>query len=192
LCSVLLRPRVDTNDLQLVVAAVALSARAALVRLCDLATVLKWPNDLLVGGRKLAGVLAELVRDGTDVAVVVGIGVNLTFAGPSTVNSTSVLDASGESITARSLLDGLLVELAGRRAQLDSDVGRMALRDEYVAALATVGRRVRVEQRDGVVVGTARGVDEFGRLVVDVNGDTMVFAAGDVVHVRADDNDGGT
>jgi BirA family biotin operon repressor/biotin-[acetyl-CoA-carboxylase] ligase len=194
LCSILLRPAVTNDDLQLVVAAVALSARAALARLCALETVLKWPNDLLVGHRKLAGLLAELVWHDGDVAVVVGIGVNLTFDGPPAVQSTSVLEASGMTITARSLLEELLVELVERRERLDSAAGRRALRDEYMGCLATIGRRVRVERGDGVVVGIARGVDETGRLIVDFLGDTMVFAAGDVVHVRGEDDsddDGG-
>ena len=184
LCSILLRPAVAADDLQLVVAAVALSARAAIARLVGLATTLKWPNDLMVGDQKLAGLLAELVGIGPEVAVVVGIGVNLTFAGPAAVSSTSVLDACAVTISARELLDGVLIELAGRREQLESEAGRASLRGEYEAALATIGQRVRVEQRAGAVVGVARGVDEAGRLVVDVDGRPQVFAAGDVVHVR--------
>jgi BirA family transcriptional regulator, biotin operon repressor / biotin---[acetyl-CoA-carboxylase] ligase len=62
LCSILLRPELDVDHLQLVVAAVALAARAALVRLCGLRPDLKWPNDLVVGPKKLAGLLCEVVE----------------------------------------------------------------------------------------------------------------------------------
>ena len=184
LCSILLRPPVAPNQLQLGVAAVALSARAALVRLCGVRPDLKWPNDLIVGDAKLAGLLAEIVNTGQSLAMVVGIGVNLTSAGPTSVNSTSVLALSGVTISPRALLDILLDELEHRRAQLESDDGRRELRGEYERALVTLGQTVRVERLDEVIVGTARRVDELGRLVVDVGGTEHSFDAADVVHLR--------
>jgi BirA family biotin operon repressor/biotin-[acetyl-CoA-carboxylase] ligase len=63
LCSILLRPIIGPDQLQLVVASVALAARAALVRLCGVRPSLKWPNDLIVGDSKIAGLLAELVSN---------------------------------------------------------------------------------------------------------------------------------
>ncbi len=187
LCSILLRPDVSPDQLQLVVASVALATRAALVRLSGVRPALKWPNDLIVGDAKLAGLLAEIVAVDERLAVVVGIGVNLTYEGPPGVRATSVRAASGVTITAPALLDIVLDELEVRRERLDSTEGRAQLRDEYVRALATLGQRVRVEQREGSVTGTATSVDEMGRLVVDVDGEEVTFAAGDVVHVRPDD-----
>src|ERR1700691_3996377 len=61
LCSIVLRPALDAEELQLVVAAVALATRQALERLSGLRAQLKWPNDLIVGSRKLGGLLAEIV-----------------------------------------------------------------------------------------------------------------------------------
>ena len=94
LCSILLRAPVAPDELQLVVAAVALSARAAIVRLSGVRPDLKWPNDLIVGDAKLAGLLAEIVSSGDGLAAVVGIGVNLTYDGPDDVDATSVLEQS--------------------------------------------------------------------------------------------------
>ena len=187
LCSILLRPRLDASQLQLAVAAVALAARAALVRLSGVRPSLKWPNDLMVGDSKLAGILAELVVDGDDVAVVVGIGVNLTAAGPPGTDSTSVWAAAGVTITPNALLDILLDELESRRTLLDDEPGRAALREEYLRALATLGQRVRVVQPWGETVGVATSVDDSGRLVVLVDGTPHTFEVGDVVHVRRDD-----
>jgi BirA family biotin operon repressor/biotin-[acetyl-CoA-carboxylase] ligase len=182
LCSMLLRPRIEVEDLQLVVASVALAARAALVRLCGVRPGLKWPNDLVVGDAKLAGLLAEVI--GTeDPAVVVGIGVNLT-SHPSHVLATSVLAEAGVKVTPRGLLDIVLEELEWRRAQLDSEEGRAALHLEYEKALVTIGQMVRIERPDDILVGDALRVDRAGRLVVDVGGTEMTFATGDVVHVR--------
>ncbi|MHB2029280.1 MAG: biotin--[acetyl-CoA-carboxylase] ligase [Acidimicrobiales bacterium] len=187
LCSVLLRPVLESDQLQLVVGAVALAARAALVRICGVRPELKWPNDLVVGGEKIAGILAEVVMTPLGFAVVVGFGINLTFRGPEGVASTSVLQQSGLTVAPRALLDLILEELEPRRSQLDSAQGQLLLRREYESALCTIGRQVRVETASERVIGSARGVDEKGRLIVDVDGSTRVFAAGDVVHLRSDE-----
>jgi BirA family biotin operon repressor/biotin-[acetyl-CoA-carboxylase] ligase len=186
LCSVLLRPAIDVDQLQLVVAAVALAVRAALVRLCGVRPGLKWPNDLMVENRKLAGLLAEIVTTGDEWGVVVGFGVNLTSS-PDPSTSTNVLEASGVRITPRALLDIVLEELEVRRDSLDSEVGRSALRDEYERALLTLGQVVRVETLNEVFVGEACRVDTHGRLVVDTEDGEMKFFVGDVVHLRAQD-----
>lgn len=184
LCSVLLRPPLDADQLQLVVAAVALSARTAIERLSGLRAQLKWPNDLVVGDRKLAGLLAEVIETGRGFAVVVGLGVNLAFDGPEDVPATSVRRETGLTIVPRALLDILLEELEGRRERLASDEGRAAVRGEYERALSTIGSLVRVEQQHATFVGCAVGVDDEGRLLVVVEGETRTFGVGDVVHVR--------
>jgi BirA family biotin operon repressor/biotin-[acetyl-CoA-carboxylase] ligase len=184
LCSVLLRPDLAPDQLQLVVACVALAARAALVRLCGVRPSLKWPNDLIVGDKKLAGLLAEIVSVDERLAVVVGIGVNLTHEGPSEVASTSVRAESGVTITPSALLDIVLDELEARRALLESADGQVRLRDEYRRALVTLGQRVRVERTNDVIVGLATSVDDYGQLIVAVDGDETVITVGDVVHLR--------
>jgi BirA family biotin operon repressor/biotin-[acetyl-CoA-carboxylase] ligase len=184
LCSILLRPDVAPDQLQLVVACVALAARAALVRLSGVRPALKWPNDLIVGDAKIAGLLAEIVAVDERLAVVVGIGVNLTHEGPANVVSTSVRAESGVTITPPALLDILLDELEARRALLDSSDGQAILRDEYQRALITLGLLVRVERTNDVLVGLATSVDEFGQLIVVVDGEEVAVTVGDVVHVR--------
>jgi len=184
LTSILLRPSDPAVSGQLVVAAVALSARAAIAELAGLTPSLKWPNDLLVGDAKLAGILTELVITPEHTSYVVGIGINLTHNGPSHVTSTSVQAASGVVLAPAELLDHLLRELQTRRAQLDTAAGRDALRAEYRAALATLGRTVRVERHDDVLIGVATDVDDEGQLLVNVSGETHVVNVGDVVHVR--------
>jgi BirA family biotin operon repressor/biotin-[acetyl-CoA-carboxylase] ligase len=187
LCSVLLRPDLEVDQLQLVVAAVALAVRSALERLSGLRADLKWPNDLVVGGNKLAGLLAEVAATTDGVAVVVGFGVNLTYEGPDGVAATSVRRETGLTIVPRALLDIVLEELEPRRAELDSEEGRAELRAEYERALSTLGLAVRVEQHQGELLGTAVGIDRRGQLLVDVGGDVRTVEVGDVVHLRAMD-----
>jgi BirA family biotin operon repressor/biotin-[acetyl-CoA-carboxylase] ligase len=182
LCSVLVRA--PAGDAQLVVAALALSARAALADLAGLAVTLKWPNDLLAGDAKIAGVLAQASGHGpTTTTVVAGLGVNLT-AHPEGVGATDVREASGVVVAPVALLHATLDHLGARYGALARDEGRDALRHEYVAALATLGRRVRVERSRDVVEGVARDVDATGALVLDVDGARITVSAGDVVHLR--------
>jgi BirA family transcriptional regulator, biotin operon repressor / biotin---[acetyl-CoA-carboxylase] ligase len=185
LCSILLRPDVGPDQLQLVVACVALSARAALVRLSGVRPALKWPNDLVVGDAKIAGLLAEIVAVDERLAVVVGIGVNLTHEGPPGVVSTSVRAASGVTITAPALLDIVLEELETRRALLADGSGQATLREEYQRALVTLGQTVRVERAHDAIVGVAESVDEYGQLLVRTDDGVLTISVGDVVHVRA-------
>lgn len=185
LFSVALRPTLDANDLQLVVAAVALATRSALERLSGLRAQLKWPNDLVVGDRKLGGVLAEVVVTPSGFDVVVGVGLNLTYEGPEHVDATSVKAETGLTLEPRGVLDIVLEELEARREQLDSKEGRARLHVDYERALATIGMSVRVERHDGAREGRARAVDEAGRLIVEIDGGLEVFGVGDVVHLRA-------
>ena len=182
LCSLLVRPALDVDSLQWAVAAVALSARAALGRYaldCDL----KWPNDVLVEGEKIAGILAELVTTPTR-AVVVGLGVNLTECPPD-VGATDLAHHVVAPPTNRELLDAVLEEVGARRELLDSTQGLARLADEYRAALATIGQRVVVHERETSWEGLAVGVDDAGHLLVRADGGLRVLAAGDVVHVRS-------
>jgi BirA family biotin operon repressor/biotin-[acetyl-CoA-carboxylase] ligase len=184
LCSIVLRPTLEADELQLVVAAVALATRQALERLSGLRPQLKWPNDLIVRDQKLGGLLAEIVSTPRGYDVVVGLGLNLTFDGPEHVEATSVRTETGVTLVPRAVLDLVLEELEVRREQLDGAEGRATLRADYERALATIGQEVRVEQHDGDVEGRAVGVDNIGRLLVEVGGEMRVFSVGDVVHLR--------
>ena len=184
LCSLLLRPPLSPQELQWAVACVALGARAALVRLSGVRPTLKWPNDLMVGEKKLAGLLAEFVPASNNSAVVVGIGINLSDSGSEDPRATSILAEAGVTLTPRGLLDILLEEVEQRRRLLDDHAGRDRLREEYEHALSTLGQIVRVQTHTETVVGEARRVDDAGQLVVLVDGTERVFSAGDVVHAR--------
>ncbi len=149
----------------------------------------KWPNDVLVGERKVAGILLERVETPDGPAAVVGVGLNVSQQADEIPvdTGTSLALESGEEPD-RTLL---LVELlTGLREAYDAwqagGAGAAArLRSSYAAACVTVGRDVRVQLPSGETLeGRATGVDESGRLVVaGPEGDTAV-GAGDVVHVR--------
>ncbi len=155
--------------------------------------MLKWPNDVLAGDRKLAGILAEQAPDGS--AVVIGTGLNVAAApGELPVSAAGLaatsLRAEGAAVSREDLLLGILTELERWYVafRADPDPERSGLRDAYRSLSGTLGRTVRVElPAAGVVTGVARDIDAEGRLLVaEGSGDPVTaVSAGDVVHVRA-------
>lgn len=198
LVSVLLTPSLAVDQLHLCSVAVALSAAEACRRAAGLEPELKWPNDLLVGERKLAGILAESapVPSGGRRAVVVGLGLNVAWPPPEGETRGEPVPAELRSIAtsiwretaarpdARSLLDLVLADLEHRLVDLDDVAGRHRLAHEYRSRCSTLGRAVRVVQADGEIRGTAMDITPEGHLLVDVGACFSTVTAGDVVHVH--------
>jgi BirA family biotin operon repressor/biotin-[acetyl-CoA-carboxylase] ligase len=169
--SVLLRRALPVERRHLVTSAVALAGAAAVD---EASPVLKWPNDLLVGDRKLAGVLAEVDGD----AVVVGIGINLNWVGDPPANGIAVNQVVGHDVDRDGVLDRLLVALDARYDRWD-DVA-----SEYRRRCGTLHRSVRIELVDETFTGIAADVNDDGHLLVDVGSCLRTVTAGDVVHLR--------
>lgn len=145
---------------------VGLAAVTASAEVAGVAAALKWPNDVVVGDRKLAGVLAQRAADG---AVVVGIGLNVAWAPEGAA-------CLGVDCVPYDVLRALLAALDA----LPDDIELT-----YRASLATLGRRVRVELPDREIVGTAIDVESDGRLVViDECAVSHRLDVGDVIHLR--------
>ena len=189
LASVLLRPRLPAEGRHLVVVAAGLAAVEAVARTTGVRPGLKWPNDLLAGDpeRKLAGILAEV---GAGDAVVVGMGLNLRGAGldPAVRHLAIAADELGGRAAARDdLLVAWLIRLEAALSLLEVLDGPAELIRRYRDACVTVGRAVRVEVagRSEPLAGTAVGVADDGRLLVEsADGRLTAVTAGDVVHVR--------
>jgi len=142
----------------------------------------KWPNDVLIGDRKVCGILSERV-EGDPAAAVIGMGINTTLDEDQLpVPTATSLALAG----ARCVADEVVVAVLGA-------VGRWYQRwlageelgEAYSRQCSTVGRTVRVERgAAGAVTGVAVGVDHEGRLLVRTADGVQAFAAGDVVHLR--------
>jgi biotin-[acetyl-CoA-carboxylase] ligase BirA-like protein len=141
---------------------------------------LKWPNDVLIGERKLAGILAQRV----DAGVIVGIGLNVGLrAGELPVPTATSLAIEDAPTDRDPLLRAILREIATRHEQFRTD--EAGVRRAYRELCGTLGRHVRVELPDGeILVGEATDIEEAGRLVVNGAGGEHLLSAGDVVHVR--------
>ncbi len=197
--SLLLRPTVPARSwpwLPLLTGYAVDKALTALVGSQDAAAPVvgvKWPNDVLIGERKVAGILVERIETPDGPAAVVGVGINVNLRADElpVPHATSLEIELGRSVDRT---DVLIDVLAGIREAYDvwaagGEVRDARLAESYAAACVTVGRTVRVDLPDGSVLeGLASGIDADGRLLVRAGGPGGVeqaVAAGDVVHVRA-------
>lgn len=186
LVSVLLRPAIAPERLGRVTMAAGLALADAVEAAAGVAAGLKWPNDLVVDDRKLAGLLAEADLGGGDVrAVVVGAGCNLAvgaYPPELAAVATSVEGEAGRPADRDALLAGFLDALARHLADLDGVVAA------YRSRSATLGRRVQVDLGAGrMLSGTAIDVTGSGALIVRDDGDAdHTVSVGDVVHLRPD------
>jgi BirA family transcriptional regulator, biotin operon repressor / biotin---[acetyl-CoA-carboxylase] ligase len=147
---------------------------------------LKWPNDVLIGGRKTAGILAEIATGAATPAVVVGIGLNVSLdeAELPVPHATSLALAGAPDADRTAVVLGILGEFARRfTGWREAKWDTAALAAAYRERCATLGATVRAELPGGeVLTGVATDVDEHGRLRI---GDRAV-SAGDVTHLRAE------
>lgn len=185
--SVLLRPDPPPIKQGWLPLLVGLAAASAVRNVAEVDVRLKWPNDLLIGERKLAGVLAERV----DSAVIVGVGLNVSVRAEElpveTGTSLAIVEAS--CVDRDPLIRAVLREIEVRYrewSEAGGDAEACGLRAAYLAASATIGREVRVElPGERVLTGLATGIDHSGHLLVRARGgEVHTLSAGDVVHVR--------
>ncbi|CAN3127801.1 biotin--[acetyl-CoA-carboxylase] ligase [Mycobacterium sp. smrl_JER01] len=141
----------------------------------------KWPNDILVGTRKLAGILAEVSAP----VIVVGLGLNVSLTDDDLPDPNAVsLGMLGHDAD-RSVLTAAVLQ------ELSTQVRRWRAGDDGVAAdyrnlSTTVGTQVRATLPGGAeIVGMATGIDDAGRLQINEAGTTMTVSAGDITHLRA-------
>ena len=157
------------------------------------ACTLKWPNDVLVDGLKVAGILVERVETDHGPVAVVGVGLNVSQTPEElpveTATSLAVAAGGADAVEPdrTALLGHVLAALGdGYDAWRSAGGDPVASRSTYLQVCSTVGSEVRVQlPGGGTLAGTATGVDPEGRLeVVDAAGRRTVLGAGDVVHVR--------
>ncbi len=166
-----------------------LAVGAALQQVAKVPTVLKWPNDVMVEDRKLAGLLVERVEAPAGAAAVIGIGLNVstTRAELPAPNATSLLLEGATTTDRVTLVKAILRRLDGLLTEWESGAGEPspALAVAYRSACSTIGQRVKVElPGHESVEGEAVGLDESGRLLVQTPVGQRALGAGDVVQVR--------
>jgi BirA family biotin operon repressor/biotin-[acetyl-CoA-carboxylase] ligase len=143
--------------------------------------LLKWPNDLLIDRNKFAGILVE----GEGAALVVGIGVNCAHHPAGTEFPATDLATAGVRTSPESLFTQLSAAMLARLSQWDRGAGFAAVRADWLAHAAGVGKPIRVKSGDGELAGVFETLDESGRLVLRLADGTMrAVTAGDVFLAR--------
>lgn len=189
--SLILRPPLPPVELPRLTLTVAVAAARALERTAGVSPGIKWPNDLLLHGRKLAGILTELETEAERLRyVVVGLGLNVnTPAFPSELadTATSLLLTTGRTHSRLAVLQAWLEELESLY-ELFLARGFPEILAQWQARTVTLGRPARVRQGDQEICGLAVGVDPEGALLLQTDGGEIVrVTSGEL----APDPDGG-
>lgn len=151
---------------------------------------LKWPNDVLVGGKKVAGILLELTGDPADIcSVAIGIGINVNMRRADAIDQpwTSVREALGRLVDRNELLQALEWQLAQALSR-HRERGFAASREEWEALHLWQGRQVTLSTVANNIVGRALGIDERGALRLLVDGREQSYSGGELSLRLSDDS----
>ncbi len=177
--SIVLRLPLAPDALPLLAMALGLAAQRAVDEGAGVACDLRWPNDVLLNEKKLAGILVQTA----DSAVIGGIGVNVNQAGfPEEIRSiaTSLLLETGKEHSKEQLLDRVVMESL-RYAGLLADRGKASILRQFEARSSYVrGKSVDVESSDRIITGVTEGLDENGFLLVRTPTGIETIVAGGV------------
>lgn len=168
--SILFRPQIEPEKLSMLTLVAALAAAKAVREETNCACQIKWPNDLVMNGKKICGILTEMGTEGKTVQyAVVGIGINVTqqsFGEELEQKATSIYLETGKVIKRSNLIQKIwmFMEEYYRIWEQCGDLG--ALKQEYVEQLVNLGRVVKVLDPAGEYTGTACGITDTGELLV--------------------------
>jgi BirA family transcriptional regulator, biotin operon repressor / biotin---[acetyl-CoA-carboxylase] ligase len=177
--SIVLRPALSSSSLPVLMLALGLATAEAIARATDLACDIRWPNDVLIQDKKVAGILVQLQER----FVIAGIGVNVNHQEfPPDLNeiATSLRRASGKCHSRENLLVALLPSVDSFCRLLVDNGKESILNLFYRASSYASGRRVVVEAVDGAIEGTTAGLDPSGFLIIEQDDGTkrLIVAGG--------------
>lgn len=188
--SVILRPNMAPAHAPQITLVAAVALADTIAEFLPNEPLIKWPNDIMAGGKKLAGILTELSCDVERVNyVILGIGVNLNYpldTMPEEIRgrATSMLELTGKTTDRESFLKRLIQGLDRCYGELEG-AGFETLAARWMARFGLRGRRVRVDLLDQSVIGRAEGIDRDGALLLaDDSGALQRIIAGDVIPVE--------
>jgi BirA family biotin operon repressor/biotin-[acetyl-CoA-carboxylase] ligase len=178
--SLILYPPLEPATRPILTLALGLAAAEAIARVAGIRCDLRWPNDLMCGDRKLAGILVQIAGD----AAVAGIGINVgheTFPGEIAGLATSIQIETGDRYSREDLLIELL-KSADAYAKMLAEAGKAAIIGAFTRVSSYArGKRVYVDMGDREIAGVTAGLDDYGFLRVrKPNGDVETVMAGGV------------
>lgn len=167
--SVLLRPQIQPNEVACITPLAGLAVCKAIREYTKLDCMIKWPNDIIVGKKKLVGILTEMSAEFDAVEyVITGIGINVehtSFPEEIAYKATSVLLETGRHIEKNKFLAFILAQIEEEFVKNDLKLGKSAL-EEYASLCATIGRSVAFKRGTRTINGMAIGIESDGQLNV--------------------------
>ena len=190
-CSMVLRPACVPDRLPVLTLAAGVAGAAAIQQV-GLTPELKWPNDVLISGRKVGGILTEIVFDRKKIDfVILGIGINVNteaeaFPASFKKQATSLKLSLGKPVSRIALVQNLLAKFEDYY-RLFSKGDSLSIIHSWSELDSTLGREVEVALPEGRLLGMAEAVGPDGTLLVrDITNRLHRIVAGDVVHCRPD------
>lgn len=183
-CSLLLPAvvRGRTGELAFVAGLAVHDALAALAPSLASRLQLKWPNDVLLDGRKLAGMLIEAEQDWA----VIGVGINCAHHPADTAYLATDLKAAGAELSVETVFTALTKAMAGRLRQWNEGAGFAAIRADWLTRAAGVGGEIRVRLPAMELAGQFQGLDESGQLLLRMaDGSITAVSSGEVFALPA-------
>ncbi|MDY6775749.1 MAG: biotin--[acetyl-CoA-carboxylase] ligase [Halobacteria archaeon] len=180
-----LRPEIPPRSASVITVAASVAVARGLEE-AGVEPRIKWPNDVLVDGKKICGILVEIQADAESVEhAVVGIGINANVEiEDDDWNATSVKDEVGHEVNRANLAASVLEELEDLYSLASDDGDRKVVFEEWKEYSDSIGREVRVETPTETIEGEAVGVDDTGALRVETSDGERVVTAGDCEHLR--------
>lgn len=179
-CSVLLRPSCRADKAAQIAFVVALALSAAMGDVVEEGhtKTLKWPNDILIDGRKISGILLETKLDnhGRVDYLIIGTGVNI-FAPPEGAEGLDRIKK--ERLAVNTFRDLYLQKLQAHYKEWQ-DKGFAPVREAWLKQAHGLGETMTIRLPEASFAGTFDGIDDNGALIASVNGETRIFTAGDV------------
>ena len=179
--TIILRPRIGPAHAQIINLMAAVSVARAIRSLFNLEAKLKWPNDVLIRGKKVCGILAEMEAE-MDVIKFVNLGIGINANNPISLyeeGATSIKEELGRDISRKELLMCVLNEIEKRRSLLGKEII-----SEWKALSSTINKKVRIIMQDEVVEGEAIDIDTDGALILRADKGIRRIIAGDCIHLN--------
>jgi len=176
--SLVCRPDIPPTEAPVYTLAAAVATAEAL-REVGVEAGIKWPNDVLVDGKKLVGILTEMEGEADRVSwIVVGIGINANVDPGAVPGTATTVEALVGAVDRADLTRSIIERFEELRADPETVL------PAWRSLAATLGQRVRVETADGEVLGEAVDVEFPGRLVVETDDGRVAVSTGDCEHLR--------
>lgn len=186
--SILLRPQMRPENAPMMTLLMGLSGAQAVEDITGLTPGIKWPNDLVLSGKKICGILTEMTMSGSEIDyVVIGIGVNLNMeAFPEDIRekATSLKLEGGKTVERDEMAAAVLRRFEENYNVFLETCSLSALRDVYMKYLVNLGREVKVMEGDRELRGICTGINDSGELLIEKSDGTCEAVFAGEVSVR--------